>query len=113
MSNSGPLDPIIHEPARLRIMSTLAALHDGDSVSFNRLSDQLGLTAGNLTTHLRRLTEAGFIEVTKTGRGRASSTVVQLTDSGRTALEAYVSALRAILDPAVSDLSLTQPGGTA
>jgi len=49
-----PLDPLIHAPARLRIVATLSALPDGDSLSFTRLQDMLGLTPGNLITHLRR-----------------------------------------------------------
>ena len=48
------LDPLIHAPARLRILVTLAALHDGDTLSFTRLQDMLELTPGNLITHLRR-----------------------------------------------------------
>jgi DNA-binding transcriptional ArsR family regulator len=51
------LDPVIQAPARLRIMAALAALADGDSLSFSRLQQLLDLTAGNLITHLRRLLE--------------------------------------------------------
>jgi hypothetical protein len=48
------LDPLIHVPARLRIVATLAVLPDGDALSFTRLQDMLGLTPGNLITHLRK-----------------------------------------------------------
>ena len=49
MSEDG-LDPVIHAPARLRLMVTLAALPDGDNLSFTRLQDLIGLTPGNLIT---------------------------------------------------------------
>jgi DNA-binding MarR family transcriptional regulator len=91
------LDPLIHVPARLRIVATLAALGDGDSVSFPRLQDMIGLTAGNLITHLRKLEEAGYVSVEKTGSGVASRTMVALTNCGRTALDTYTKALRELL----------------
>ena len=91
------LDPLIHVPARLRIVATLAALDDGDTLSFTRLQDLIGLTPGNLITHLRKLEEAGYLTTEKTGNGVASRTAVALTRRGRTALEEYTSALKALL----------------
>jgi DNA-binding MarR family transcriptional regulator len=91
------LDPLIHAPARLRIVATLAALPDGDTVSFSRLQDMLGLTAGNLITHLRKLEDAGYIDTEKTGSGPASLTTVELTHQGRTALDTYTAALRDLI----------------
>ncbi len=93
-----PLDPVIHAPARLRIVATLAALPGDDALSFTRLQDMLGLTPGNLITHLRRLEDAGYLATTKTGNGVASRTSVALTASGRAALDAYSTALRELLD---------------
>jgi DNA-binding transcriptional ArsR family regulator len=92
------LDPLIHVPARLRIMATVASLRDGDSLSFTRLQDVIGLTPGNLITHLRKLRDAGYIDVEKAGTGPASLTSVRLTRSGRQALDDYTAALRALLD---------------
>lgn len=92
-----PLDPLIHAPARLRIVATLAALPDGDTVSFTRLQDMLGLTPGNLITHLRKLEDAGYIDSEKTGSGPASLTTAMLTHKGRTALDTYTAALRALI----------------
>jgi DNA-binding MarR family transcriptional regulator len=92
------LDPVIHAPARLRIMATLAALPAGDTLSFTRLQDMLGLTAGNLITHLRKLEDAGYVTSETNGNGRASRTSVALTAAGRTALDTYTDALRALLD---------------
>jgi DNA-binding transcriptional ArsR family regulator len=91
------LDPLIHVPARLRIMATLAALPDGDALSFTRLQDMIGLTPGNLITHLRKLEDAGYIDTEKTGNGSASRTSVALTGPGRTALDTYTTALRDLL----------------
>ncbi|HEY2833932.1 MAG TPA: transcriptional regulator [Sporichthyaceae bacterium] len=92
------LDPLIHVPARLRILVTLAALPDGDALSFTRLQDMIGLTPGNLITHLRKLEDAGYLRTDKAGNGAASRTAVALTSSGRAALDAYTQALRSLLD---------------
>ena len=91
------IDPLIHAPARLRILATLAALPDGDELSFPRLQEMLGLTAGNLITHLRKLEDAGYLITEKTGSGTASRTSVALTKDGRAALDAYTVALRDLL----------------
>ena len=91
------LDPVIHAPARLRILATLAALPAGNALTFPRLQDLIGLTPGNLITHLRKLEDAGYISTDKTGNGVASRTTVELTHQGRAALNTYTSALRALL----------------
>ncbi len=96
-STTEPLDPLIHAPARLRILVTLAALDDGDALAFTRLQKMLDLTPGNLITHLRKLEDVGYISTTKTGNGIASLTWVSLTRRGRAALEAYTTALRDLL----------------
>ncbi len=91
------LDPLIHVPARLRIVVTLANLPQGDELSFPRLQEMLGLTPGNLITHLRKLEEAGYVATEKTGHGIWSRTTVALTNRGRAALDGYTKALRDIL----------------
>jgi len=91
------LDPLIHAPARLRIVATLAALPDGASLSFTRLQDMLELTPGNLITHLRKLEDAGYLTSVTTGNGRGSRTSVGLTRHGRVALDTYAEALRDLL----------------
>jgi DNA-binding transcriptional ArsR family regulator len=96
------LDPIIHVPARLRIMVTLAALPEGDNLSFTRLQDVIGLTPGNLITHLRKLEDAGYVRTEKTGSGVTARTSVYLTHDGRTALDRYTTVLRRLLDPVES-----------
>jgi len=63
------LDPLIHFPTRLKIVATLAALPDGDALSFTRLQDMLALTPGNLIIHLRKLEEADYISSKKASNG--------------------------------------------
>jgi DNA-binding MarR family transcriptional regulator len=92
-----PLDQVIHAPARLRIVATLAALPAGETLSFTRLQKILDLTPGNLITHLRRLEDARYIQSEKNGNGTASRTSVALTPQGRAALNTYADTLRELL----------------
>ena len=94
------LDPVIHAPARLRIVVTLAALRDGDDLSFTKLQEVIGLTPGNLITHLRKLEDAGYVTTAKNGSGVTARTSVALTHTGRAALEHYTTVLRQLLDSA-------------
>lgn len=64
MTTLPELDPVIHAAARLKVMATLAACPDGDRISFSRLQKLLGMTAGNLSTNLRKLEDAGYVAVT-------------------------------------------------
>jgi DNA-binding MarR family transcriptional regulator len=97
MTDDG-LDPLIHVPTRLKIVATLAALPDGDGLSFTRLQDMLELTPGNLIIQLRKLEEADYISSEKTRNGPVQKTTVALTSQGRAALSAYTKALRDLLD---------------
>jgi len=94
---AGELDPLIHVPTRLKIVATLAALPDGDTLSFTRLQDMIGLTPGNLIIHLRKLEDADYIASSKTSNGNVSITTVALTGHGRAALDTYTRALRDLL----------------
>ncbi len=91
------LDPVIHAPVRLRVVAALNAVPERDAISFTRLQRLLDLTGGNLTTHLRRLEEAGYVEVARSGSGRTARTTVSLTATGRLALVRYREALARIL----------------
>jgi DNA-binding MarR family transcriptional regulator len=91
------LDPVIHAEARLRVTATLAALPDGDRISFPRLQQVLGMTSGNLSTHVRKLEDAGYVGVVKTHRGRTPATYLSLTPRGRRAFEDYTDAVRELL----------------
>jgi DNA-binding MarR family transcriptional regulator len=104
------LDPLIHVPTRLRIVATLAALPDGDALSFTRLQDMLGLTPGNLIIQLRKLEEAGYLASEKTRSGSAQKTTVALTRKGRAALRAYTQALRNLLGGLDGDARVPETG---
>ncbi|MDF2555363.1 MAG: MarR family transcriptional regulator [Microbacterium sp.] len=95
------LDPVIHAAARLRITAALATLDAGESITFPRLQELLDMTAGNLSTHLRKLEDAGYVAVDKTHRGRTPVTYLALTTPGRRAFEDYVETLRSVLGESV------------
>lgn len=94
------LNPVIHAPARLRIMVTLSTLRDGDDLSFTGLQEQTGLTPGNLITHLRKLEDSGYVTTNKNGSGVTARTAVAVTQDGRSALKEYSAVLRQLLDSA-------------
>lgn len=91
------LDPVIHAAARLTITATLATLPSGDRITFPRLQELLDMTAGNLSTHLRKLEDAGYVEVQKTHRGRSPVTYIALTTMGRRAFEDYTATLKRLI----------------
>ncbi|GAA0524771.1 transcriptional regulator [Paractinoplanes ferrugineus] len=102
MTESPDLDPVIHAQARLRVVSALSVLNEHDKITFPVLQDSLRMTAGNLSVHLRKLEDAGYVEVTKTHQGRTPATLIRLTRRGRLAFEEYTAALRALLEPGAS-----------
>ena len=97
------LDPVIHAQARLRVTASLATLSDGDRMTFPRLQELLEMTAGNLSTHLRKLEDADYVAITKTHQRRTPVTYVELTRTGRRAFEDYTANLRALLSPQVDE----------
>ena len=90
------LDPLIHMPTRLKIVATLAALPDGDTLSFTRLQDLLGLTPGNRSSSCAN-SKSRILSTEKTRNGSAQKTTVALTRQGHKALHAYTQALRDLL----------------
>ncbi|HKN54826.1 MAG TPA: transcriptional regulator [Amycolatopsis sp.] len=92
------LDPVIHAQARLRVMVALNGLRAGDQITFPRLQQLLDMTPGNLSTHLRKLEDAEYVEITKAYERRTPVTLVRLTTKGRAAFEAYTKALQQLLD---------------
>ena len=88
------LDRVIHEKGRLAIMSMLAA---SPELSFTELRDALGMTDGNLTTHIRTLQEAGYVSVTKSFQNKRPLTTCSLTASGRKAFTDYITLLETII----------------
>jgi DNA-binding MarR family transcriptional regulator len=91
------LDNIIHQPARLQIMSALAAIDTGKSLDFVYLRKLLNLTDGNLGAHLAKLEEAGYVKIEKTFVDRKPRTFVIATGKGRDAFEEHISALKKII----------------
>lgn len=86
----GDLDDVIHGRMRLGIMAYLASAEVAD---FNELKQALQATQGNLSVHLRKLEEAGYVEIEKGFRGRRPLTTARLTRSGRKAFAAYLEAI--------------------
>ncbi len=88
---------LIHQPVRLQIMAALNSLDEESQLDFGTLRDLLGVTDGNLATHLRKLEDAGYVRITKTFVGRRPRTYVSITPEGRCAFSEHVQALREIL----------------
>ena len=88
------IDDTIHQRTRLAIMAALAG---AESLDFGELKAQLGLTDGNLSTHLSALERAGFVRIDKRFKGRKPQTTVAQTPKGRKALANYVKLLEGIL----------------
>jgi DNA-binding MarR family transcriptional regulator len=80
------LDRLIHEPARLLIVTILSTVASADFLFLQR---ETGLTNGNLSAHLSRLEEAGYVKIEKTFKGKLPLTVGKLTTSGKKALTQY------------------------
>jgi DNA-binding MarR family transcriptional regulator len=91
------LDPVIHAQARLRIMAALSTFDADESIAFPRLQELLDMTAGNLSTHLRKLEDASYVDITKTHKGRTPITYLGLSKKGRRAFEDYMDNLRTLL----------------
>lgn len=89
------LDRVLHEKARLSIMTSLADHPKG--VSFTELRQLCGLTDGNLSRHVQILEEAGMVQVTKGFEGRRPLTTCQLTDDGRARFSDYLGVLEQVL----------------
>jgi DNA-binding transcriptional ArsR family regulator len=87
------LDRVIHEPVRLRIMAILSGV---DRADFKFMLSTLGLSKGNLASHMDRLEQAGYVEIQKSFNGKMPHTEYCLTDAGKTALAKYWAELDAI-----------------
>jgi len=87
------IDKLIHEPARLLIMAHLYVVESAD---FLYLKNQTGLTYGNLSSHMSRLDEAGYIKVEKTFVDNRPNTRLSLTETGRKAFDAYRESIKDI-----------------
>jgi DNA-binding MarR family transcriptional regulator len=88
------IDRVIHEKGRLAIMSMLAA---SPELSFTELRDTLGMTDGNITTHIRTLQESGYISVAKSFQNNRPLTTCSLTAAGKRAFSHYIGLLERIV----------------
>ena len=89
------IDQVIHAPARLMVLTYLYVVDSADYVFLMRLT---GLTWGNLSTHLSRLEEAGYIAIEKQFRGKKPHSIVHLTGQGRSAFRDYKRSMQQVLD---------------
>ena len=94
------LNSIIHQPTRLRIMAALVSLEKDEKADFVFLRDLLELTDGNLSVHLQKLEEAGYVLIEKVFVERRPKTWISVTPEGYDAFSAHVDALEAIVKQA-------------
>ena len=105
------IDRVIHEPVRLRILSILTGI---DLVDFTFLVSTLGLSRGNLSSHMDKLERAGYVEIQKGFNGKIPRTEYRITDGGRKALSGYWQArdrIRAAAEKADSSPSSSSSAG--
>lgn len=94
VQNLSGLDRVIHEPARLMLVALLSAVESAD---FLYLLKESELTKGNLSVHLSKLEEAGYVEAEKTFRGKMPHTEYRLTSKGKSAFDQYRKNLSSVL----------------
>ncbi len=95
LSALGRISKIIHEPARLMLLSQLYVVEEAD---FLFLEQQTGMTRGNLSTHLSKLENGGLVEIKKGYVGKIPRTVIRMTSEGRAAFKKYLRQMKAVID---------------
>jgi len=98
-----PLDPVIHSPVRLAVMSILMTAKHAD---FNYLKKETRTTDGNLSAHLSKLEEAGYIRIKKSFQGKKPRTTCSMTEKGRSAFLSYLKALESYISTNKKEESL-------
>lgn len=88
------LDPLLHSELRLAVMSILISVEEADFVF---IKEQTKATSGNLSVQIDKLSKAGYIEITKTFKGKMPQTLCRLTPIGRQAFENYIKALKSYI----------------
>jgi DNA-binding MarR family transcriptional regulator len=89
------IDKVIHSSARLMVLTYLYVVESADYVFLTRLT---GLTWGNLSTHLTKLEEAGYITIAKEFKGKKPHTTIRMTKEGRSAFRQYKKSMQKVLD---------------
>jgi len=93
------IDRVVHSPPRLMILAYLGAV---DSADFIFLMNQVGLTRGNLSSHLKTLEEAGYVSIQKEFVERVPRTLIRLTETGREAIQSYREGMRKVIEDLLS-----------
>jgi DNA-binding transcriptional ArsR family regulator len=96
IQNIAQLDRLVHEPARLKILLILEGVAEADFLYLQREGE---FTQGNLSSHLNKLEEAGYVEIEKKFKGKLPLTICRLTPGGKGALSAYSGQMLRILRP--------------
>lgn len=94
-SSLSNVDRLLHEPSRLMIVTILYPIEQAD---FLYLLRETAFTRGNLSTHLMKLEEAGYLEIEKTYLGKKPQTLLRLTPQGRKAFDEYRNQLKSIME---------------
>jgi len=89
------IDRLIHEPARFQVMALLYVIESAD---YTFVMQQLGLTWGNLSAHISKLEDGGYVSVEKGFKGKRPQTMLGLTGEGRKAFQAYRQTMKQMLD---------------
>ena len=92
-SDEFEIDKLIHEPARLKIMAQLFVIEEADFIFLMR---QTGLTWGNLSSHMSKLEDVGYVEVRKEFLDKKPHTILKLTSKGRDAFNEYRRAMNQV-----------------
>jgi DNA-binding MarR family transcriptional regulator len=88
-------DPLIHQPVRSKLLSLLIS---NDELPFKALKESLGVTDGNLSSHLSKLEKEGYVQIEKMFEGKRPKTVVHITDSGKRAFASYIGELKRFIE---------------
>ena len=88
-------DSILHQPVRSKLVATLI---QNDKMPFKALKEQLELTDGNLSTHIKKLEDAGYVEVEKFFEGKRPKTVVSINENGKKAFKQYIKQLQSFIE---------------
>jgi DNA-binding MarR family transcriptional regulator len=87
------VDRLVHEPARFMILSYLYVLNRAD---FLFMMNQIGLTRGNLSSHMTKLEDAGYIKVKKTFKKKKPNTMLSITKKGKKAYDRYTEQMKRV-----------------
>ena len=88
------IDPLIHAPIRLATLTILATVQNAN---FSFIKESVNTTDGNLSTHLTKLEEAGYIQIEKIFKGKKPQTICSMTEQGRQAFDTYIDNLEKII----------------